>query len=84
MLRYTGLRIGHAVSCSIDRLNNGKIRLYTQKTGTHVHCPLPEFVVRELEAVPMMSATYWFWTGNGKLETAIADWQGRLQQIFET
>jgi integrase len=83
MLRYTGLRIGDAVSCSIDRLNNGKIRLYTQKTGTHVHCPLPEFVVRELEAVPMMSATYWFWTGNGKLETAIADWQGRLQQIFE-
>jgi site-specific recombinase XerD len=81
LLRCTGLRIGDAVSCSIDRLNNGKIRLYTQKTGTHVHCPLPEFVVKELEAVPTMSARYWFWTGNGKLETAVADWQGRLADL---
>jgi len=82
LLRYTGLRIGDGVSCSIDRLSNGKIRLYTQKTGTHVHCPLPDFVVRELEAVPMMNASLWFWTGNGKLETAVADWQGRLAALF--
>jgi integrase len=55
LLRYSGLRIGDAVSCSVDRLANGKLRLYTQKTGTHVYCPLPEFVVRELEAIPKMS-----------------------------
>jgi len=83
LLRYSGLRIGDAVGCSIDRLANGKIRLYTQKTGTHVHCPLPEFVVRELGTIPKMSERYWFWTGNGKLETAVADWQGRLLDIFK-
>jgi integrase len=81
-LRYTGLRTGDAVSCSVDRLVNGKLRLYTQKTGTHVHCPLPEFVVRELEAIPRMSEKYWFWTGNGKLRTAVGDWQGRLADLF--
>jgi integrase/recombinase XerD len=82
LLRYTGLRIGDAVSCSVDRLVDGKLRLYTQKTGTHVHCPLPEFVVRELDAIPNMSEKYWFWTGNGKVQTAVADWQGRLADLF--
>jgi integrase/recombinase XerD len=83
LLRYSGLRIGDAVSCSVDRLASGKLRLYTQKTGTHVHCPLPEFVVKELEAIPKMSVRYWFWTGNGKPQTAIGDWQGRLLDLFK-
>lgn len=82
-MRYSGLRIGDAVSCSVDWLAQGKLRLYTQKTGTHVHCPLPGFVVKELTAIPKMSERFWFWTGNGKLETAVADWQGRLQKVFE-
>lgn len=83
LLRYTGLRIGDAVTCAVDRLANGKLRLCTQKTGTHVHCPLPEFVVKELEAIPKMSERYWFWTGNGKSQTAIGDWQGRLLDLFK-
>lgn len=83
LLRYSGLRIGDAVSCSVDRLANGKLRLYTQKTGTHVHCPLPEFVVKELEAIPKMSERYWFWSGNGKFQTAVGDWQGRLLDLFK-
>jgi integrase/recombinase XerD len=82
VLRYTGLRISDAVKCSVDQLNDNKLRLYTAKTGTHVHCPLPDFVVRELEATPRLSKDRWFWTGNGKLETAVGDWQGRLQELF--
>ena len=27
----------------------GKLFPYTQKTGQHVYCPLPEFVLNELE-----------------------------------
>lgn len=83
LLRYSGLRIGDAVSCSVERLADGKLRLYTQKTGTHVHCPLHDFVVKELGSIPKMSERYWFWTGNGKLQTAVADWQGRLLDLFE-
>ena len=71
------------MGCSVDRLTNGKLRLYTQKTGAHIHCPLPEFVVKELEAILMMRERYWFWTGNGKLQTAIGDWQGRLPDLFK-
>lgn len=82
LLRYSGLRIGDAVGCPVVRLSDGKIRLYTHKTGTHVHCPLPNFVVREITNIPTMSEQYWFWTGNGKLQTAVTDWQGRLHKLF--
>lgn len=83
LLRYAGLRIGDAVGCSVDRLVADKLRLYTQKTGTHVHCPLPKFVVQELDAIPKRNPRYWFWTGTGKLKTAIEDWRGRLKGLFE-
>ena len=81
-LRYSGLRIGDAVGCSVERVSDGKLRLYTQKTGTHVHCPLPEFVVKELDATPRRSERYWFWSGIGKLQTAVTDWQTRLRELF--
>jgi len=57
-----------AVGCPIDRLREGKIWLYTQKTGQHVYCPLPGFVVKELEAAPRVSDRYWFYSGNGTVE----------------
>ncbi len=82
LLRYSGLRIGDAVSCSFERLIDGKLRLYTQKTGTHVHCPLPAFVVKELDAIPKRSERYWFWTGRCNLKTAVSDWQERLKKVF--
>jgi integrase/recombinase XerD len=83
LLRYTGLRIGDAVSCSLERFSEGRVRLYTQKTGTHVHCPLPEFVIKELDALAKKSDQHWFWTANCKLKTAVTDWQARLRVLFE-
>lgn len=82
-LRYTGLRISDAVGCSVDRLQNGKLWLYTQKTGQHVYCPLPAFVVRELDSIPRMSERYWFWSGQGTLETARKEWSDKLARVFE-
>jgi hypothetical protein len=35
-LRYSGLRIGDAASCPVDRLDGNQIFLYTAKTGTPV------------------------------------------------
>ena len=66
LLRYAGLRISDAIGCEVDRLQNGKLFLYTQKTGQHVYRPLPEFVVAELERAPRVSERYWFWTGTGQ------------------
>lgn len=82
-LRYTGLRISDAVGCSADRLQNGKLWLYTQKTGQHVYCPIPEFVARELDSIPRMTERYWFWSGHGSLETARKEWSDKLARVFE-
>lgn len=81
LLRYSGLRIGDAVGCPVDRLVAGKLRLYTQKTGTHVFCPLPEFVVQTLGTIPRLSADYWFWNGTSKLKTAVTSWQERIVKL---
>jgi integrase/recombinase XerD len=83
LLRYSGLRIGDAVRCDTARLAGGLLRLYTQKTGTHIHLPLPEFVIRALDTCPRMNERYWFWTGAGKLSTAVGDWQGRLLDLAD-
>lgn len=82
-LRYTGLRISDAVGCAAERLQNGKLFLYTQKTGQHVYCPLPAFVVSELEALPKVSERYWFWTGEGSLETSRKKWSEGLSDLFD-
>jgi integrase len=81
-LRYTGLRISDAVGCSTDRLQDGRIFLYTAKTGQHVYLPLPEFVVKELDAVPRVSDRYWFYTGVGSVETARKKWSEALANVF--
>jgi integrase/recombinase XerD len=80
-LRDSGLRIGDAVGCSVGLMADKKLRLYTQKTGQHVHVVLPDFVARVLATVPRCSDRFWFWSGNGQLETATKDWQGRLLEL---
>jgi integrase/recombinase XerD len=82
LLRYSGMRIGDAVKCGVDRINLNKLFLYTQKTGVPVHCVLPDFVIRELAAAPKSSEGYFFWTGKSKLHSAIGKWQRRLQTLF--
>ena len=83
VLRYTGLRISDAIGCAVARLKDGKLFLYTAKTGQHVYCPLPAFLVSELENLPRVTDRYWFWTGNGKLETARKKWSEALADLFE-
>jgi integrase len=82
-LRYTGLRISDAIGCAADRLRDGKLFLYTQKTGQHVYCPVPAFVVSELEAVPRVSDVYWFRTGEGTIETSRKKWSESLAALFK-
>jgi integrase/recombinase XerD len=83
VLRYSGMRIGDAVRCGVDRITGNKLFLYTQKTGVPVHCVLPDFVIRELETSPKSSEGHFFWTGKAKLHSAIGKWQRRLQTLFE-
>lgn len=83
LLRYSGMRISDAVALSADRLKGNKLFLYTAKTGTPVYTVLPDSVVKALEASPRVTSKLYFWTGQGKLETAVKDWQKKLRVIFD-
>ena len=83
LMRYSGLRIGDAVTCERDRLVGSKLFLYQAKTGTPVYCPLPPVVVEALKDVDGRNPNYFFWTGNGKRKSAVADAQRSFRSLFE-
>jgi integrase/recombinase XerD len=83
LLRYSGLRIRDAVTLPRERVQNGKLLLYMQKTGVPVFVPLPPYVVEALDETPNVHPSYFFWSGNGLPKTAVADWQRSLRRLFE-
>jgi integrase/recombinase XerD len=83
LLRYSGLRIRDAATLRRERLQNGKLLLYTQKTGVPVFVPLPPYVVQAMEETPNVHSSYFFWSGNGLPKTTVADWQRSLRKLFE-
>jgi len=83
LLRYSGLRIRDAVTLSRDRIQKGKLFLYTAKTGTAVWCPLPQAVTDALAAIPLgTDAQYFFWTGESAPKSCVGDWQRSLRRLF--
>jgi integrase/recombinase XerD len=82
LLRFSGLRIRDAVTLRKDRIVNGKLLLYTAKTGTPVYCPLPESVVGELEIARGTNPEFFFWSGEGKPKSCVGDWQRSLKKLF--
>jgi len=87
LLRYSGLRISDATSLRKDRVTaDGRLFLHMQhKTRVPVYVPLPPVVVRALARAAEMfpDREYFFWTGTGKLETAVKSWKRTLARIFE-
>lgn len=81
-MRYSGLRIGDTVTLRRDRLRDGKLLLYTAKTGTPVYIPLPPVLIEALAAIDTGSDWY-FWTGKGKPVTAVTHWQRAMQSVFK-
>lgn len=83
LLRYSGLRIRDAVTLRRDRVQKGKMFLYTAKTGTPVWCPLPAAVIGAMEAIPLAdSVLYFFWSGEGKPRSCVGDYQRSLRRLF--
>lgn len=84
LLRWSGLRIGDAVSLERTRLTDeGRLFLRMAKTGTPVFVLIPEHITKLLHELPNSNPKYFFWTGNGLLKTAVADWQRTLKRLFK-
>ena len=80
VLRYSGLRIRDAVCLRRDRIKDGKLMVYTQKTGQAVYVPLPPVVVESFEKSG--NGDLLFWSGYGNPKSAVADWQRSLRRLF--
>jgi integrase/recombinase XerD len=83
LLRYSGMRIGDAVSLSTERIEGNRLFLYTQKTGVPVNTVLPDFVLKALDATPRVTGKHFFWDSALKLETVVGSWRKRLARLFE-
>jgi integrase/recombinase XerD len=84
LLRHSGLRIQDAACLERVRLNDDKLFLYTQKTGTPVYCPLPPKVVEALEGQENDRPEYFFWDGKSERETTVKSWNRVFQKLFAT
>ena len=82
LLRYSGLRIGDASSCAVDRLQGDRLMLYMHKTGHPVSVKLPSFVVAALNSIPRSSERHWFWSGAGTVEGNADIWRRKLNRLF--
>jgi integrase/recombinase XerD len=81
LLRYSGLRLGDAVTLDRKRIDTGRLFLRTAKTGTRVFVPLPKNVIDALDACP--AGPHPFWTGGSKRKSVTGNWQRALKMLFE-
>lgn len=84
LLRYSGLRMQDAACLERRRLNDNRLFLYTQKTGTPVYCPLPPETITALDAVHNSNIEYVFWDGRSERETTVKSWNRVFRKIFKT
>lgn len=80
LLRYSGLRLGDAVTIDRKRIEHGRLFLRTAKTGTRVFVPLPNTVIDALAQCP---GQHPFWTGESKRKSVTGNWQRALKRLFE-
>ena len=83
LMLCTGLRIQDAVTLRRDCIEDGKLRLRTEKTGTVVCCPLPSGLIEKLKVVRCTSEQHVFWTGTSKPKSAVGDFQRALKRLFK-
>ncbi|HKW02308.1 MAG TPA: tyrosine-type recombinase/integrase [Vicinamibacterales bacterium] len=84
LLRYSGLRMQDAACLERTRLKDGKLFLYTQKTGTPVNCPLPPVAVSALSSLSNAHPDYFFWDGRSERETTVKSWNRVFKKIFRS
>jgi len=82
-MRWSGLSIKDAVSFSNHGLDeSGALFLRRAKTGVAVFVPLPPLVVTLLRSLPPISSSYFFWSGKGKLSSALQGYHRSFRKLF--
>jgi integrase len=83
LLRYSGLRIGDAVTLPVSRISDGRLFLRTAKSGTTVSVLLPPPVLDALGTCPRSHSLYFFWTAACSVKTAVRHWEHKMAKLFK-
>jgi integrase/recombinase XerD len=87
LMRWSGLRIGDALSCPRSNLQGNRLFLRkTKKTGEPVYAVLPDRLVSALRDLPKretVSDKYYFWSGASKYKSLVCQWQRKLHRLNE-
>jgi site-specific recombinase XerD len=88
LLRYTGLRISDVATLERQRVENGKILLYTRKTGAPVFLPIPDELGRALDVLPPprgaeIPPKHFFWNGTMEKYMVINNLARTLRSVFK-
>ena len=81
LIRTTGLRIGDACRLEKSRIRDGKLLLYTAKTGTPVWAPLSPGTLTALDSFPHASRTHYFWSGAATAHSIRNIWSERVSAV---
>ena len=78
-LRWSGIRIGDAIQLSTHEVSGGKLTLRTERNGKRVSIPMhPEL---EMALKKIESAEFYFWSGNGKVTSAVSGWHRTIERL---
>ncbi len=81
LMRYAGLSIQDAVTCSRDHINGDTLMLRRAKTDELVIANLPDPVIESLSAITFNGNPYFFWSGKSKPISAAKFWRRRLNAL---
>jgi len=81
-LRYTGMRISDAALLREESIKGARVHLYMAKTGVPVYVPIPEFLARELAALPRRGGYVFLRGESTRLDTATDLWRRHLSKVF--
>jgi integrase/recombinase XerD len=87
-MRWTGLSIIDCIRFEKHRLSkNGdgvwSVLLRRMKNGNPVFVAIPPQVAEAVLEIPGLSVEYYFWSGNGKPQTAVRGWRRSLAKVFK-
>jgi integrase/recombinase XerD len=86
ILRWSGLRISDAMKLRREHIDEeGRLFLYTAKTGTPVKIPLPPEVIQSVGVLPWHDSGYLFWDqqSSERLDTATGNMRDSLGRLFK-
>jgi site-specific recombinase XerD len=87
-LRWTGLSIIDCIRFEKHRLSKNEdgvwsVLLRRMKNGNPVFVAIPPQVTNAVLEIPGLSDEYFFWSGNGKPQTAVRGWRRSLAKVFK-